>query len=224
MQHRLHPAGTGYLEGMRELTRKYGIVLIMDEVITGFRVSLAGAQGYYGIKPDISVFAKGMGGGFPVAALGGRKEIMRLIDEGKVSVAGTYSGNGIALSATSATLDYLRVPGRYEAFTQKSVRLMNGLEALFSRSKLDAYVVGIGPLFQVWFASHSIKNYRDAAKYANEELFTLWWREMLFRGVLFHPHYFENMFISMAHTDADVDDTLQKAEDSIRAMEKKLGK
>ncbi|MEN6595787.1 MAG: glutamate-1-semialdehyde 2,1-aminomutase [Clostridiaceae bacterium] len=214
----------GYLEGMRELTRKYGIVLIMDEVITGFRVSLAGAQGYYGIKPDISVFAKGMGGGFPVAALGGRKEIMRLIDEGKVSVAGTYSGNGIALSAASATLDYLRAPGRYEAFTRTSLRLMNGLEVLFSRSKLDAYVVGVGPLFQVWFASHPIKNYRDAAKYASEELFTLWWREMLFRGVLFHPHYFENMFISMAHSDADIDDTLQKAEDSIRAMEKKLGK
>lgn len=121
-------------------------------------------------------------------------------------------------------LDYLRVPGRYEDFMQNALRLMNGLDALFSHSRLDAYVVGVGPLFQVWFASQPIQNYRDAAKYASEELFTLWWREMLFRGVLFHPHYLENMFISMAHTDVEIGNTLQKAEDSIRAMEKKLGK
>lgn len=214
----------GYLEGMRKLTEQYGIVLIMDEVITGFRVSLAGAQGYYGIRPDISVFAKGMGGGFPVAALGGRKEIMQLIDDGKISVAGTYSGNGIALSATSATLDYLMAPGRYEEFMKKSLRLMNGLDKLFRASRLDAYVVGVGPLFQIWFSKQPIRNYRDAARYADSKLFTLWWQEMLFRGVLFHPHYFENMFISMAHTDADIDDTLQKAEDSIRSMERKLGR
>ncbi len=214
----------GYLEGMRKLTEQYGIVLIMDEVITGFRVALGGAQEYYGIKPDITTFAKGMGGGFPVAAMGGKKEIMQLIDDGKVSVAGTYSGNGVALSATSATLDYLMTPGRYETFTARSLKLMNGLAKLFSDSKLDAYVVGVGPLFQVWFADQPIKNYRDAAKYADGDMFTLWWEEMLYRGVLFHPHYFENMFISMAHTDSDIDDTLQKAEDSIRSMEKRLGR
>lgn len=213
----------GYLEGMRALTERYGILLIMDEVITGFRVALGGAQSLYHIRPDLSIFAKGMGGGFPVAALGGRSDIFKLVDDGIVSIAGTYSGNGIALSATDATLDYLRTPGLYEAFTARSLRLMNELDKLFRESRLDAYVKGVGPLFQVWFSSHPIKNYRDAAKYADGDLFTLWWEEMLSRGVLFHPHYFENMFISMAHTDADIDDTLQKAEESIRSLEKRIG-
>ena len=101
---------------------------------------------------------------------------------------------------------------------------MNGLDKLFRESRLDAYVEGVGPLFQVWFSAHPIKNYRDAVRYADGDLFTLWWEEMLSRNVLFHPHYFENMFISMAHTDADIDDTLQKAEDSIRSLERRLGR
>jgi glutamate-1-semialdehyde 2,1-aminomutase len=199
-------------------------VLIMDEVITGFRVSLAGAQGYYGITPDLTIFAKGMGGGFPVAALGGRADIMDLADKGIISIAGTYSGNGIALSATSATLDYLRTPGVYEAFYKKSLKLMNGMSDIWSRSKIPAHVVGIGPLFQVWFSEHPIKNYRDAKAYADGDIFTIWWEEMLFRGVLFHPHYFENLFVSMAHTDKDIDETLAKAEEAAYAVEKRLGR
>ena len=212
----------GYLEGMRKLTEKYGVLLIFDEVITGFRVSLAGAQGYYGIKPDISIFAKAMGGGFPVAALGGRADIFKLVDDGVVSVAGTYSGNGIALSATNATLDLLGTPGTYEEFTARSKKLMGGLADIWAKSRIPAYVEGVGPLFQVWFSEHPINNYRDAAKYANGDIFALWWEEMLFRGILFHPHYFENMFISMAHTDADVEKTLEAAEAAARAVEKKV--
>ena len=212
----------GYLEEVRELTEKHGIVLIMDEVITGFRVSLSGAQGYYGVKPDLSVFAKAMGGGFPAAALGGKKEIMDLVDTGIVSIAGTYSGNGVALSAASATLDYLRKPGRYEEFHKKSVKLMNGLSDLWKKSKVGAYVTGVGPLFQVWFSEKPIKNYRDAVKYADGNIFSIWWEEMLFRGVLFHPHYFENLFVSMAHTDEDIDLTLKKAEEAIAAVERIL--
>ncbi|HZC22039.1 MAG TPA: aminotransferase class III-fold pyridoxal phosphate-dependent enzyme, partial [Candidatus Binatia bacterium] len=101
----------GYLELMRGLTRELGIVLIFDEVITGFRVALGGAQQYYGITPDLTVMAKGFGGGFPVAAVGGKKEIMQLVADGTVSMAGTYSGNGIAVSAANATLDVLMTPG-----------------------------------------------------------------------------------------------------------------
>lgn len=212
----------GYLEAMRELTEKYGIVLIIDEVITGFRISLAGAQGYYGIKPDLSIFAKGMGGGFPVAAVGGKKEIMQLVDEGKVSVAGTYSGNGIALSATSATLDYLKQPAIYEELYRKCDKLRLGLDDIFRKSKLDAHVVGLGPVFQVWFSEKPIHNYREAKAYADGDLFTIWWEEMLFRGILFHPHYYENLFVSMAHTDRDIDITLEKAEEAVRAMEKRI--
>lgn len=213
----------GYLEGMRELTEKHGIVLIIDEVITGFRISLAGAQGYYNIKPDLSIFAKGMGGGFPVAALGGKAEIMKLVDDGTVSIAGTYSGNGIALAAASATLDYLQTPGLYDDLYKKCDKLREGLDHIWRSSKVDAYCVGLGPVFQVWFADHPIENYRDAQKYANGDIFTLWWEEMLFRGVLFHPHYYENLFVSMAHTDKDIDETLAKAEEAARAVERRLG-
>lgn len=212
----------GYLEAMRAITEQYGIVLIIDEVITGFRISLAGAQGYYGIKPDLSIFAKGMGGGFPVAAVGGKAEIMQLVDEGKVSVAGTYSGNGIALSATSATLDYLRQPGLYDTLYQNCDKLRDGLNEIWKKSKIDAYVVGLGPVFQVWFSEKPIHNYRDAKAYADGDLFTLWWEEMLFRGILFHPHYYENIFVSMAHTNQDIEITLEKAEEAVRAMEGRI--
>lgn len=211
----------GYLEKMRKLTKEYGIVLIYDEVITGFRISKSGAQGHYGIMPDLSIFAKGMGGGFPVAALGGKAEIMDLAEEGIVSIAGTYSGNGIALSATSATLDYLN-DGMYAELYRKCDRLRLGLSDLWAKSKIDAHVVGIGPVFQVWFSKEPINDYRDAKAYASEDIFYLWWEEMLFRGVLFHPHYYENLFVSMAHSDDDIDITLGKAEEAINAMEKKI--
>lgn len=211
----------GYLQSMRELTEKYGIVLIMDEVITGFRISLAGGQGYYGIKPDLSIFAKGMGGGFPVAAVGGKEEIMQLVDDGKVSIAGTYSGNGIALSATSATLDYLRQPGLYDEFYRISDKLRNGLDSIWRKSKIKAHVAGLGPVFQVWFSEKPIHDYRDAKAYAREDLFHVWWEEMLFRGILFHPHYYENLFVSLAHTDKNIDFTLEKAEEACYAMEKR---
>lgn len=132
----------GYFEKMRELCMKYDIILIIDKVITGFRVSLAGAQGYYGIDPDLSIFAKGM-------------------------------GVGIALAATSATMDLLNQPGIYDDFYKKSKRLMNGIGELWEKSKIDAYVTGLGPLFQVWFSKHPIKNYRDAKKYADAYIFSL---------------------------------------------------
>jgi len=105
----------GYLELMRELTRRFGIVLIFDEVITGFRISLGGAQQYYELMPDLTVMAKGFGGGFPVAVPGGKKEIMQLVADGSVSMAGTYCANSIAVSASNATLDFLRTPGIYQS-------------------------------------------------------------------------------------------------------------
>src|SRR6185369_15077943 len=120
----------GYLEAVRELTHKHGIVLIFDEVITGFRLGLAGAQGRLGIKPDLSVFAKGIGGGFPVAAMGGRKDIMALIANGTVSVAGTYTANGIAVAAANAALDELATPGLYQQLDAVSDELRIGLGKL----------------------------------------------------------------------------------------------
>ena len=201
----------GYLEAMRELTLKHGIVLIFDEVITGFRLGLAGAQGRLGIKPDLSVFAKGIGGGFPVAAMGGRADIMALVANGTVSMAGTYSANGIAIAAANAALDELNTPGLYEKLDAVSDALREGLSKVMKDAGLPAYVVGIGPLMQVWFATEEIHNYRDAERHADQEIFRRWWQGMLARGVLFHPGAYENLFVSTAHTHADVNATLAAA-------------
>lgn len=208
----------GYLEAMRELTAKAGIVLVFDEVITGFRLSLAGAQGRLNIRPDLSIFAKGLGGGFPVAALGGRRDIMSLVSDGTVSMAGTYSANAIAVAAANAAMDELSVPGKYEALDARCERFYAGLERLLKDARLDAYVVGMGPVLQVWFAKHPIHNYRDAARYASHDLFRLWWEGMLERGVLFHPGAFENLFVSFAHSDDDIDATLEAAAAVIKTL------
>ncbi|NCT68376.1 MAG: aminotransferase class III-fold pyridoxal phosphate-dependent enzyme [Rhodanobacteraceae bacterium] len=201
----------GYLEAMRELTSKHGIVLIFDEVITGFRLGLGGAQARLGIKPDLSVFAKGIGGGFPVAAMGGRADIMALVANGTVSMAGTYSANGIAISAANAALDELATPGLYEKLDAVSDVLRLGLAKVLQDAGLPAYVVGLGPLMQVWFAKEEIHNYRDAERHADQEIFRRWWQGMLARGVLFHPGAYENLFVSTAHTHEDVAATLEAA-------------
>ena len=201
----------GYLEAMREITAKAGIVLIFDEVITGFRLSLAGAQGHYGIRPDLSVFAKGIGGGFPVAAMGGRRDIMAFVAEGKVSMAGTYSANSIAVAAANAALDELATPGLYQGLYQRAERLMQGLTRILKDAKLPAFVVGVGPVLQVWFSKHPIRNYRDAARHADHEMFRKWWEGMLDRGILFHPGAYENLFLSFAHDQNDIDQTLAAA-------------
>lgn len=202
----------GYLEAMREIADSRGIVLIYDEVITGFRLGLAGAQGVFGIRPDISVFAKGLGGGFPVAALGGRRDIMKLVADGTVSMAGTYSANGIAVAAANAALDELIKPGKFEALFARCTRFYDGLSEIFVRHGLPAYVVGLGPVLQVWFAERPIRNYRDAARYANHDIFRRWWEGMLERDVLFHPGAFENLFVSFAHSEQDIDYTLAAAD------------
>jgi glutamate-1-semialdehyde 2,1-aminomutase len=208
----------GYLEAMREVTEKHGIVLIFDEVITGFRLALGGAQGHYDVKPDLSTFAKGLGGGFPVAAMGGRKDIMALVADGTVSMAGTYAANVIAVAAANAALDELAEPGMFERLYRVSDRLRLGLEQVFADAKIATRVVGVGPVFQVWFADHEIRNYRDAARYANHDVFRIWWEGMLDRGVLFHPGAFENLFVSFAHTEDDIDRTLSAARETARAI------
>lgn len=212
----------GYLELMRQLTQRSGIVLIFDEVITGFRVALGGAQQYYGVVPDLTVMAKGFGGGFPIAALGGKKEIMQLVAEGVVSMAGTYSANGIAVSAANATLDFLMQPGIYRPLFEKSGRLMKGLAERLNSAGIEASVVGIGPLFQVWFADSPIRNYRDAVRHARRDRFRIWWEEMMKRGVLFHPDALENLFVSFAHSDDDIECTLRAVEKALPEVRRRL--
>ncbi|HQU26173.1 MAG TPA: glutamate-1-semialdehyde 2,1-aminomutase [Acidimicrobiales bacterium] len=207
----------GYLEGLRALCDRYGAVLIFDEVITGFRIALGGAQAALGVTPDLTVMAKGLGGGFPVAALGGKHEIMDLASEGRVSIAGTYSGNAVAVAAALASLRFLAA-APYDELYARSDRLREGLNGLLEAKGIAGAVVGMGPVYQLWFSDAEIANYRDAARHSRADLFRLWWEEMLDRGVLFHPGHLENLFISFAHDDADVDETLESADGALDAV------
>ena len=204
----------GYLELLRELTAEHGALLIFDEVITGFRFARGGAQEYFGVRPDLTTMAKGLGGGFPVAAIGGTRQVMSIIADGRYSHSGTYNANIVACAAVSATMDLLAEPGLYERQRELGERLMAGLRALAEAAGLAVIVEGLGTVFQVWFSDRPIRNWRDAERFAREELFTTWWQEMLLRGVLFHPSQYENLFLSLVHTDADVDDMLNAAADS----------
>jgi len=208
----------GYLEGLREICTRYGAVLIFDEVITGFRIALGGAQAKLGVTPDLTIMAKGLGGGFPVAALGGKREIMDLATNGTVSIAGTYSGNAIAVSSALEALRYLSNDASYEDLYRRSDRLREGLAQLLVEKSIEGSVVGMGPVYQVWFADAEINNYRDAARHSRADLFRIWWEEMLDRGVLFHPGHLENLFLSFAHDDNDIDLTLERADASLDAL------
>lgn len=208
----------GYLELLREQTTKHGAMLIFDEVITGFRFARGGAQEWFGVYPDLTTYAKGIGGGFPVAAVGGTKDAMRLIADGTYSHSGTYNANVVQCAAVSATMDVLATPGLYERQRALGDRLGRGLKAIADEKGVDAYVEGIGTVFQLWFTDRPIKNWRDAAAHAHEDVFTRWYQEMVVRGVLFHPLQFENLFVSLVHTDADIDDTLTAADAALTVV------
>jgi glutamate-1-semialdehyde 2,1-aminomutase len=208
----------GYLELLRAETARHGALLIFDEVITGFRFCRGGAQEWFGVTPDLTTLAKGLGGGFPVAAIGGSTAVMSMIAEGRYSHSGTYNANAVACAAVSATMDILKEPGLYENARARGDRLARGLRTLAAEAGLAVTVDGIGTVFQMWFTEHPIKNWRDADRYANEERFTRWYQEMFLRGVLFHPSQYENLFVSLVHTDADIDQTLTAAAESFKVL------
>jgi glutamate-1-semialdehyde 2,1-aminomutase len=208
----------GYLELLRELTAAHGALLIFDEVITGFRFARGGAQEYFGVLPDLTTLAKGIGGGFPVAAIGGSSEVMSMIADGRYSHSGTYNANVVACAAVAATMDLLAEPGLFERQRALGERLMAGLRSLGADAGLPVSVDGLGTIFQLWFSDRPIRNWREAERHANQAMFTSWWQEMLLRGVLFHPSQFENLFLSLVHTGADVDDTLTAAQESFAVI------
>jgi glutamate-1-semialdehyde 2,1-aminomutase len=212
----------GYLELLRSETTKYGALLIFDEVITGFRFARGGAQEWFGVTPDMTTLAKGLGGGFPVAAIGGSREVMGIIAEGRYSHSGTYNANVVQCAAVSATMDLLAEPGLYERQRALGFRFAAGLERLAHENGFAARVDGLGTVFQLWFTDHPIRNWRDAEKWSNEALFTQWYHEMLTRGVLFHPSHLENLFVSLVHTDDDIDETLEAAAGALAAMARRV--
>ncbi|MGH2859575.1 MAG: aspartate aminotransferase family protein [Solirubrobacteraceae bacterium] len=208
----------GYLELLRELTRRHGSLLIFDEVITGFRFARGGAQEHYGVTPDLTTLAKGLGGGFPVAAIGGSREVMEMIADGRYSHSGTYNANAVQCAAVSATMDVLSEPGLYARQRARGDRLAAGLRELATEHGLPVRVEGLGTVFQLWFSEQPIRDWRDAERYADEARFERWFHAMLQRGVLFHPSQYENLFVSLVHTDRDIDDTLTAAADAMREI------
>ncbi|MGL6028756.1 MAG: glutamate-1-semialdehyde 2,1-aminomutase, partial [Legionella sp.] len=204
---------TEFLKGLRELCTRYNAVLIFDEVMTGFRVSLTGAQGLYGITPDITTLGKVIGGGMPVGALGGRADIMSfLAPEGPVYQAGTLSGNPLAMAAGLATLNELDKPGFFTQLNQTTESLVSGLASVCKQLDIPIFTASAGGMFGFCFTErHEINNYADVAS-ADEELFKRFYHGMLDNGVYLAPSMYEAGFVSIAHQAHEIDQTLQAAE------------
>lgn len=211
------PPVSGFLEGLRETTRRDGALLIFDEVISGFRIALGGAQQVYNIAPDLTTLGKIIGGGLPVAAYGGRLDIMEMVAPlGPVYQAGTLSGNPLAMRAGLATLPQLEVPGFYDALNNKANRLAEGLHAVLAETGIPGQVNVAGSLLTLFFAERPVRDYATA-KTSDCARFAAFFREMLSRGIFLPPSQFEALFVSAAHTDADIDATLSAARSSLAA-------
>jgi glutamate-1-semialdehyde 2,1-aminomutase len=202
------PPQPGFLEGLRQLTEDYGIVLIFDEVMTGFRVDYYSAQGRYGVIPDLTTMGKVIGGGLPVGAYGGKREIMEMIaPAGSVYQAGTLSGNPLAMASGIATLREL-TPASYEQLEQKGARLEEGLRANAKEAGIAHHINRVGSMVCLFFTDQSVISYNQA-KTADTERFATYYRHMLAEGILLPPSQFEGMFISLAHRDEDIERTIE---------------
>ena len=218
----------GYLERVRELTREHGILLIFDEVITGFRVGPGGASRLLGVTPDIWTFAKALGAGFPVAAFGGSAEVMALEARNEVFHGGTYAGSPLALAAAEAVLLEISERGDelYGPLFERSERLGRGLEKIVSEHGFSCLRQGVGPAFQLYFTAERVeklRNYREAVHVCLPDLFTRWQHAMQRHGVYFHPSQWECFFVSTAHTDADIDATLDATDEATAGLRAELG-
>ncbi len=204
----------GFLEALRELCDEYGALLIFDEVITGFRLAIGGAAEYFGVRPDLVTYGKIIGGGMPVGAYGGRRDIMSIVSPlGKVYQAGTLSGNPIAMRAGITQLKILKNdPSIYKHIALLGERLRNGLRKAVKEAGLPWNITGIGSLSCIYFTDENVRDY-DSAKTSDTKKFAEYFRYMLDRGNYIGPSQFEALFISDSHTEADIDKTIKDAEE-----------
>ncbi len=201
-----------FLAAMRDLTTQHGSVLIFDEVMTGFRVGLSSAQGLFGIKPDLSTFGKVIGGGMPVGAFGGRRDIMdKLAPNGPVYQAGTLSGNPVSVAAGLATLKIVQQPGFYTQLSQMTGKLAEGLSAAAARHGVPFCAQSVGGMFGLYFAAHIPQTYAEVMA-SDRERFNRFFHAMLDEGVYLAPSAFEAGFVSAAHSDADIAATVAAAD------------
>jgi glutamate-1-semialdehyde 2,1-aminomutase len=214
----LVPPLPGYLEALRELTEKQGSLLIFDEVMTGFRVAFGGAQALYGITPDLTALGKIIGGGLPAAAYGASAQIMDHVSPaGPVYQAGTLSGNPLAMAAGLTTLRLLRDQSPYNRLESLSSRLADGLDRAAADAQVPHSVQRVGSMLTLFFHDGPVRNYEDACRSDTRRFARFFW-EMLARGVYLPCSQFEAAFVSAAHTEDDIDRTLQAARESLHAL------
>ena len=208
----------GFLETLREITRRVGSLLIFDEVITGFRLGLAGAQGLYGVVPDLTCLGKVIGGGFPVGAFGGGHEIMSLLSpEGPVYQAGTLSGNPVAMQAGLATLEQIEKPGFFEELNQKAGCFVNALREIAEKAGTSVSLSSVGSMFTVFFQPGPVKDF-ETADTCDRDRFSRFHQEMLARGIYWPPSQLETCFVSSAHEKTDLEETLGVFQEVLRVV------
>ena len=211
------PPLPGFLEGLRELCDRHGTLLILDEVMTGFRVGWRGAQGLYGVRPDLTCLGKVVGGGLPAAAYGGRAELMdQIAPDGPVYQAGTLSGNPLAMAAGLATLARLRAAGTYPGLARRTRELTEGLAALARESGLPFTTAAVGGMFGFFFHPGPVRSFDDAKK-SHGERFRRFFHAMLEGGIYLAPSPYEAGFVSLAHGDREIARTLEAARGAFRA-------
>ena len=209
------PAEPDFLDGLRRITRDDGCLLIFDEVISGFRAAYGGAQEVYGIGPDITCLGKTIGGGFPVGAYGGSKDLMSHVAPlGAMYQAGTLSGNPVAMAAGAATMRELAKPGVYEALASKTERLADGLRGVFAELGVQVTINQVCGMLTVFFGVESVTD-MDSASKNDREVFGRFFHAMLANGVYLPPSPFEAWFVSLAHSDEDIDATVEAARRSL---------
>ena len=207
------PPAPGFLEALRDVTEKHGIILIFDEVMTGFRVAYGGAQALYGVTPDITCMGKVIGGGLPVGAYGGKADIMRKIaPEGPVYQAGTLSGNPVAMAAGLATLESLQAPGFYESLETKSAALAAGLKGAAEQAGIPVVTTRVGSMLGLFFTDQPVTNFAEAQT-SDIDRFSRYYGLMLERGIYLAPSQYEAGFVSGAHSDEDIAETVQAAKE-----------
>ncbi|MBA4602701.1 glutamate-1-semialdehyde 2,1-aminomutase [Thermoactinomyces mirandus] len=211
------PPQPGFLEGVRKITEQYGTVLIFDEVMTGFRVDYHSAQGRYGITPDLTTMGKVIGGGLPVGAFGGKREIMELIaPSGPVYQAGTLSGNPLAMAAGIATLEEM-TPDAYDQLEKKGAILEAGFRQNAEEAGIPHHINRVGSMVCMFFTDETVTNY-EQAKTSDTGLFAAYFRNMMEEGILIAPSQFEGMFVSMSHSDEDLARTLEANRSALKKL------
>jgi len=206
----------GYLAALRALCTQHGVLLIFDEVMTGFRVALGGAQAHYDVTPDLTCFGKIIGGGMPVGAYGGRRDLMEQIaPSGPIYQAGTLSGNPVAMAAGLAVLEQVQAPGFHDALWAKTKLLTDGLQRVADEEGIPFSTNAVGGMFGLFFSTEKVTSYAQATS-ADSAMFNRFFHGMLKRGVYLAPSAFEAGFISSAHSEQDIADTLDAARTSMR--------